>query len=88
MGPRGVVPRNRPREPALGICETCEAVLPDVLLLQDAEKPFDHPVLRGRVRGDELLFQAIASNEAGVITARKNQTIVRPKQEGMLNSAK
>ena len=50
----------------------------DALLLQGADDAFDHSVLLGAMRGDELLFKAIASNETGVISARKNQAIVRP----------
>ena len=64
-----------------------EAMPMDALLLEGPDDAFDHSILLRAMRGDELLFKAIASNETGVIPARKNQAIVRTKQKGVLNSA-
>jgi hypothetical protein len=69
------------------VLKAFEAMPVDGLLLEGPDDSLDHSILLRAMRGDELLFQAVASNETGVIAARKNQTIVGPKQEGILNSA-
>ena len=59
----------------------------NALLFEASDDAFNHSILLRTVRGDELLFEAIASNKTRVVSARKNQTIVGAKQEGVLNSA-
>ena len=49
-----------------------EAMAVNALLLQRANETFDHSVLLGTVRRDELLLQPIAPDEAGVIATGKN----------------
>ena len=69
------------------VLQAFEAMPVDALLLEASDDAFNHSILLRTVRGDELLFEAIASYKTRVIAARKNQAIVRPKQEGVLNSA-
>ena len=70
------------------VLQAFKAMPVNALLFQCPDDAFDHSILLRTMGRDELLFQAIASNETRVIAARKNQAIVRPKQEGLLNSAK
>jgi len=62
-----------------------EAVTVHALLLQRPNDPLDHPVLLGAVGRDELLLQSIAPDQPGIVSNGKNQAIVRPQQEGVLN---
>jgi hypothetical protein len=64
-----------------------EAMTVDALLLQRADDAFDHPVLLRTMGRDELLLQSIAPDQAGVVATCKNQTVVGPEEEGVLNPA-
>jgi hypothetical protein len=66
---------------ASGMLLTFEAVAVDALLLQSTDDAFDHAVLLRAVRGNELLPQALAADQAGVVPARENQPVVRTQQE-------
>ena len=73
-------------------CSCCmlkafEAMPMNALLLEASDDAFNHSILLRTVRGYEHLFEAITTNKPRVVSARKNQTIVRPKQKGVLNSA-
>ena len=88
MGSAGIVEVDPISDCSCCVLQAFEAVSMYALLFECPNHTLDHSVLLRTMWRDELLFEAIASNEPRVITARKNQTIVRPKQEGMLNSAK
>ena len=88
MGSAGIVEVDPVSDYSGCVLKAFEAMPVDAFLFECPDYAFDHSVLLRAVRGDELLFQAIASNKTGVIAARKNQAIVRSKQEGVLNSAK
>ena len=64
-----------------------EAMTVDALLFQRPNDPLDHPVLLRAVGRDELLLQSIAPDQAGVVATCKNQTVVGPEEEGVLNPA-
>ncbi len=49
------------------------------LLLQGPYNAFEHPVLLWAVRGDELLLQAVAVYQSGVVATGEDQAIVRTK---------
>ena len=73
-------------------CSCCvlkafEAMPMNALLLEASDDAFNHSILLRTMGRDELLFMSIGSNKTRVIAARNNQTIVGPKQEGVLNSA-
>ena len=87
MGFAGTVEVDPVSDYSCCMLQAFEAMPVDTLLFECSDDAFDHSVLLRAMRGDELLFQSVASNETGVIPARKNQAIVRPKQEGVLNSA-
>ena len=87
MGSAGVVEVDPLSDGSCCVLKAFEAMPVDALLLEGPDDAFDHSVLLGAMRGDELLFKAIASYKTRVIAACKNQTIVRPKQKGILNSA-
>ena len=57
-----------------------EAVPVDALLLQGADHALDHAVLLRAVRGDELLAQAVAADQSGVVPTGKYQAVVRTQQ--------
>lgn len=57
----------------------------DALLLECADNTFDHSILLRTVWRDELLFEAITSDETGVIAARQDEAIIGSQQEGVLN---
>lgn len=48
----------------------------NALLFQFPDHALDHSVLLRTVRRDELLFQCIAADEAGVVAACKNKAII------------
>jgi hypothetical protein len=51
------------------------------LLIQGSNHAFDHAVLLGAVRRDELLAQAVASNQGREASAGKNEAIFGPRQK-------
>ena len=53
-----------------------EAMPMNTLLFESSYNPFDHSVLLWAMRGYELLFEAIAFDETGIIPACKNQAII------------
>jgi hypothetical protein len=57
----------------------------NTLLFQSSDYALDHPVLLGTVRRDELLFQAVASDQGCEASAGEDQAIVRSQQEGLLH---
>src|SRR3546814_2153911 len=64
-----------------------KAVPVRALLFQGPDDPLHHAVLLRTVRRDELLLQAIAAHQTGVVAAGKHQAIVRAQQEGHRHTA-
>lgn len=62
-----------------------EAVPVHALLLQRPDEALDHAVLLRAVRGDELLFQPVASDNGREVEAGEDQAIVWPQQELLLD---
>lgn len=58
-----------------------EAMPVDALLLQRPNDPLDHPALLRTVRRNELLMQAVTSDELSECQTVKNQTVVGPQEE-------
>ena len=65
-----------------GVLQGFEPVPVGTLLLDRADDPLDHAVLLRAVWGDELLLQAVASDQTGIAAAGEHQAIVRAQQEG------
>ena len=53
-----------------------EAMPVNALLLQRPDNALDHSILLRAMRGDKLLLQPIAPNQARIIPASKDQAIV------------
>ena len=66
-----------------GVGLALKAMPMHALLLQGPYHAFDHPVLLWAVRGNELLLQAIAAYQSGVVATGEDQAIVGAKQEGL-----
>lgn len=81
MGSAGVVEVDPVSDCPGCVLEAFEAMAMNALLFKRPDHPFDHSVLLRTVRRDELFFEAIASDEARVIAARKNQAIIGTQQE-------
>src|SRR6056297_327219 len=64
-----------------------EAVTMHTLLLQCPDHTLDQAVLLRAVRRDELLLQAIVSDQAGVMAAGEDQAIIGAKQERRLDAS-
>ncbi|MPL92846.1 hypothetical protein SDC9_38968 [bioreactor metagenome] len=58
------------------VLDALEAVAVDALLLERADQALNHAVLLRAVRRDELLTQAIATNQSREVAAGKNEPIV------------
>ena len=58
------------------VLDGLETVAMDALLLQRPDEALDHAVLLGTVWGDELLLQAVASDQRREVAAGEDQTIV------------
>jgi hypothetical protein len=69
------------------VLEAFKAVAVDTLFLEVTDDALDHAVLLWAARGDELLAQAIASDELGLGPAGKNQPVVASKQKRLRNPA-
>ena len=71
-------------------CSCCvlkafEAMPVDALLLQGPNDSLDHPVLLRAVRRNELLLQAVASDQVSECEAGKNKTIIGAEEERALD---
>ncbi|MCB6180237.1 recombinase family protein [Rhodobacter sp. Har01] len=51
--------------------DAVEALAVDALLLERSDHAFDHAVMLRAVRGDELLFQAVAANPNGAAAPKR-----------------
>ena len=69
-----------------GVGLALKAMPMHALLLQGPYHAFDHAILLWAVRGDELLLQAIAAYQSGVVAAGEDQAVVGAKQEGLPHS--
>lgn len=67
--------------------DALEAVAVNALLLERPDDALDHAVLLGTVRRDELLFQAVASDQRREVAAGEDQTVVGPQQERRFDAA-
>ena len=65
---------------ATGVLQGLEAMAVNALLLQRSDHALHHPVLLRAVRRDELLAQAVASNQSGVAATGEDQPVVHPEQ--------
>ena len=69
------------------VLDAVEALAMDALLLQCPDHALDHAVLLWAVWGDELLLQPVAANQRCELAAGKNQAVVRPQQELVVDAA-
>jgi hypothetical protein len=58
-----------------GVLDALEAMSVCALFFEGADDPFDHAILLRAMRGDELLFQAIAADQCREVSACKNQAV-------------
>ncbi len=70
-----------------GVLKALESMTVNALVLEGSDDPLDHAVLLRGVRGDEFLLQPIAFDQGGVTAASEDQSVIRSKQEQLLNAA-
>ena len=87
MRPALVVKPNPVTDDSIGMLQGLKPLTMNTLLFQGSDYTLDHPVLLGTVGRDELLLQAVASDQGCEAPAGEDQTVVRAKQEGLLHSA-
>jgi len=87
MRPLGVVPGDPAPDDLSGMLVAGEDVLPDALLLEAPEEPFDHPVLLRRVRGDELLRQAVGPARRPEAPTLEDEPVVAPQRRRRASGA-
>lgn len=88
MRPAVVVEADPVADDAVGVLDALEAVPVNALLLERPDDALDHAVLLRAMRGDELLFQAIAADQRREVAACEDQPIVRPQEEFPIDPAK
>src|SRR5678816_2509232 len=81
MRPAVIVKTNPVANDAAGVLQGLEAMPMYALLLQRPNDTFHHPVLLRRVRRNELLAQAIATNQRGVTATGEDQAVVAAEQK-------
>ncbi|CAM8624888.1 hypothetical protein MCEMIE11_00275 [Burkholderiales bacterium] len=87
MRPALVIKPNPVTDYSIGMLQSLKPFTMNTLLFQSSDYALDHPVLLRTVGRDELLLQAVASEQGCEASAGKDQAIVRAKQEGLPHSA-
>ena len=82
-----VVKPNPATDDSIGMLQGLKPLTMNTLLFQGSDYTLDHPVLLRTVGRDELLFQAVASDQGSEASAGEDQAIVGSQQEGLLHSA-
>lgn len=82
-----VIKANPVTNNAAGVLDSFKPVPVGTLFFKRTNHTLDHAVLLRTMGRDELLLQAIAADQGGVATARKNEPIVRAKQKRFGNTA-
>ena len=75
MWSSGVVEADPVADGACRVLDAVEALAMDALLFQRPDHAFDHAVLLRAMRRDELLLQAIASDQRGVAAAGEDEAV-------------
>lgn len=75
MRTAGVVELDPVADRAGSVLDAFEAVSMQALLFQRLDDTLDHTVLLWAMRGDELLAQAVAADQGGVMAAGEDQAI-------------
>ena len=70
-----------------GVLQGLEPVTVNALVFEGSDDPFDHAVLFGAVRRDELLAQAVAFDQGRVASAGEHQAVVGSQKERRLDAA-
>ncbi len=76
MGPFLVVPVDPVSNDPPRLLKRLERVLPDALVFQTPKESLNHPILRGRIRRDELLLQPIVSTGLAKPATLENQPVI------------
>lgn len=76
MGALLVVESDPVSDHPSGVYLALKSTAVHALLFQCPDHAFDHPVLLRAVRGDELLFQAVAAHQPCVVAIGEYQTAV------------
>ena len=87
MRPALVVKPNPVTDDSIGMLQGFKPLTMNALLFQRSDHTLDHPVLLRAVGRDELLLQAVASDQRREASAGEGQAIVRSQQEGLPHSA-
>ena len=87
MRTAGVVELDPVSDGAGGVLDAFKAMAVNALLLQRPDDALDHTVLLRAMWGDELLPEAVASDQGRVMSAGEDQAIVRPEQERAVDAA-
>jgi hypothetical protein len=81
MGPSVVVNAKPVSDRPAGMLQQLEPIPVRTLLLQGSDHALDHAVLLGAVRCDEVLAQAVSSNEGREATTGEHESVVRTQKE-------
>ncbi len=87
MGPALVVKPNPVTDGSIGMLQGLKPLAMKKLLFQGSDYTLDHPVLLRALGRDELLFQAVASDQGCEAPAGEDQAVFRSQQKGQLQSA-
>ena len=81
MGAAVVVEADPVTDGACRVLDAVEALAMDALFFQCPDHTLDHAILLRAMRRDELLFEAIASDQRGVAAAGDDEAVVGPQKE-------
>ena len=85
MRPFCIVKRDPIGDSAAGVRQAFKTLSMNALLLQRTNKSLHHTVLLRTVGRDELLFEAIAFDQSGVLARGEDQSIVAAQQKRRLH---
>ena len=85
MRPALVVKPNPVTDDSIGMLQGFKPLTMNTLLFQSSDHALYHPVLLRAVRRDELLSQAIASDQGREASAGEDQAIVRSQEKRLLD---
>jgi hypothetical protein len=76
MRPQVIVKGNPVTQNSAGMLDSFKAITMHALSLDGLDQSFDHPVLLGAMRGNELLLQPIVFDQSRVTARSRDQPII------------